>query len=124
MLVDSLGVGPKARERMTLAATTFERVVAMAFQADPNGEELSPLTVKAIVAGIRHLAFTRMYEKREKELYTLTDEVLDWIESYRSPLAKRLNVSGLVVPRPSSPSRRRSWPATTSARGRSARSST
>jgi AcrR family transcriptional regulator len=98
VLVDSLGVGPKARERMALAATTFERVVAMAFQADPRGEELSPLTVKALVAGIRHLAFTRMYEGREKELYTLTDEVLDWIESYRSPVAKRLNVSGLVVP--------------------------
>jgi|NGEPerStandDraft_6_1074524.scaffolds.fasta_scaffold04107_10 AcrR family transcriptional regulator len=103
VLVDSLGVGPKARERMTLAATTFERVVAMGFQADPDGEELSPLTVKAIVAGVRHLAFTRMYERREKELYTLTDEVLDWIESYRSPLAKRLNVSGLVGPEPVEP---------------------
>jgi AcrR family transcriptional regulator len=98
VLVDSLGIGPKARERMTLASTTFERVVAMAFQADPNGEELSPLTVRAIVSGIRHVAFTRMYEHREKELYTLADELLDWIESYRSPVARRLNVSGLVQP--------------------------
>jgi AcrR family transcriptional regulator len=103
VLVDSLGVGPKARERMTLAATTFERIVTMAFQADPNGEELSPLTVKALVAGIRHVAFTRMYEQRERELYTLTDELLDWIESYRSPLARRLNVSGLVAPPPVEP---------------------
>jgi AcrR family transcriptional regulator len=98
VLVDSLGVGPKARERMTLAATTFERVFAAAFAADPTGEQLSPLTVRAIVAGIRHVTFTRMYEQREKELYTVTDELLDWIESYRSPLAKRLNVSGLVCP--------------------------
>jgi AcrR family transcriptional regulator len=98
VLVDSLGIGPKARERMTLAATTFERVVATAFKADPHGEELSPLTVRAIVSGIRHVAFTRMYEGREKELYTLADELLDWMESYRSPVAKRLNVSGLVRP--------------------------
>jgi AcrR family transcriptional regulator len=98
VLVDSLGVGPKARERMSLAAATFERVVATAFQADPDGDELSPLTVRAIVAGVRHVAFTRMYEHREKELYTLTDEILDWIESYRSPVAKRLNASGLVGP--------------------------
>jgi AcrR family transcriptional regulator len=98
VLVDSLGIGPKARERMTLASTTFERVVATAFQADPSGEELSPLTVRAIVAGIRHVAFTRMYERREKELYTLADEILDWVESYRSPMARRLNVSGLVRP--------------------------
>jgi AcrR family transcriptional regulator len=103
VLVDSLGIGPKARERMALASTTFERVLAMAFQADPNGEELSPLTVRAIVAGIRHVAFTRMYEHREKELYTLADELLDWIESYRSPLARRLNVSGLVQPDPLEP---------------------
>jgi AcrR family transcriptional regulator len=98
VLVDSLGIGPKARERMSLASATFERVLATAFKADPNGEELSPLTVRAIVAGIRHVAFTRMYEGREKELYTLADELLDWMESYRSPVAKRLNISGLVRP--------------------------
>jgi AcrR family transcriptional regulator len=83
---------------MTLASATFERVLGMAFQAHPDGVELSPLTIRAIVSGIRHVAFTRMYEEREKELYTLTDEVLDWIESYRSPAARRLNISGLVQP--------------------------
>jgi AcrR family transcriptional regulator len=98
VLVDSLGIGPRARERMTLASTTFERVLAMAFESHPDGVDLSPLTIRAIVAGIRHVAFTRMYEQREKELYALTDEVLDWIESYRSPVARRLNVSGLVQP--------------------------
>jgi AcrR family transcriptional regulator len=96
VLVDSLGVGPNVRLGVWLAAATFEPVVAKAFQADPDGDELSPLTVSAIVAGVRHVAFTRMYEGREKELYTLTDEILDWIESYRSPVAKRLNASGLV----------------------------
>ncbi len=96
VLVDSLGIGPRARERMTLASMTFERVIGMGFQAHPDGIELSPLTIRAIVSGIRHVAFTRMYEQREKELYALTDELLDWIESYRSPLARRLNISGVV----------------------------
>jgi AcrR family transcriptional regulator len=96
VLVDSLGIGPRARERMTLASQTFERVIALAFQAHPDGEELAPLTARAIVAGIRHVAFTRMYEQRESELYALTDELLDWTESYRSPLARRLNISGVV----------------------------
>jgi AcrR family transcriptional regulator len=96
VLVDSLGIGPKALERMRLASTTFERIVQIAFQTDPHGEDLSPLTVRAIVAGVRHVAFRRMYEHREKELYTLTDELLGWIDSYRSPVAKRLD----VLPRP------------------------
>ena len=103
VLVDSLGIGPRARERMTLAATTFERVLGMAFQVHPEGAELSPLTIRAIVAGIRHVAFTRMYEQRERELLTLTDELLDWVESYRSPATKRLNVSGLVKPSDAEP---------------------
>jgi AcrR family transcriptional regulator len=103
VLVDSLGVGARARERMTIAAMTFERVLAIGFQAHPDGVELSPLMIRAIVGGVRHVAFTRMYEQREAELLTLTDEALDWIESYRSPAARRLNISSVVVPRPVEP---------------------
>ena len=40
-----------------------------------------------------------MLEQRERELYTLTDEVLDWIESYRTPAAARLGVPAPVAPR-------------------------
>jgi len=96
VLVDSLGIGPRAGERLRLAASSFERVLAMAFQVDPRGEELSALNVKAIVAGIRHITFMRMYQHREKELYSLADEILDWIESYRSPATERLNVSDVT----------------------------
>jgi AcrR family transcriptional regulator len=96
VLVDSLGIGPRASERMRLAASTFERVLALAFQVDPKGEELTPLNVKAVVAGIRHITFVRMYQHREKELYSLADEILDWIESYRSPAIERLNASDLA----------------------------
>jgi AcrR family transcriptional regulator len=98
VLVDSLGVGPQARGRMVLAASTFERLVAVGFQAAPDKIELSPLTTRAIVGGIRHVAFTRVYSRREQELYALTDEVLDWVEAYRSPIAARLTVNGLSYP--------------------------
>jgi AcrR family transcriptional regulator len=97
VLVDALGIGPKARERMQLASFAFERLVGTAFRAAPDGGELPPLASRAIVAGVRHVVFLRMLEHRERELYTLTDEVLDWIESYRSPAAGRL-ASGLAVP--------------------------
>jgi len=45
---------------------------------------------------VRHIAFTRMLAERERELYTLTDEVLDWIESYRTPAVTRLGLLGLA----------------------------
>jgi AcrR family transcriptional regulator len=98
VLVDALGIGPKARERMQLAGFTFERLVASAFQVAPDGVGFPRLTSRGIVGGVRHVVFMRMLEGRERELYALTDEVLDWIESYRTPAAARLSVFGLPTP--------------------------
>jgi AcrR family transcriptional regulator len=92
VLVESLGVGPAARERMQMAGLTFERFVAGALRAAPDGAGCTRLTARAIVGGVRHAVFTRMLEHREQELYALTDEVLDWIECYRVPAATRLGV--------------------------------
>ena len=125
MLVDALGIGPKARERMQLAGFTFERLVQGAFQMAPDGVGFPRLTSRGIVGGVRHVVFMRMLEHRERELYTLTDEVLDWIESYRMPAAARLGVPAPDASAGTSrPCPRRSSRATTSARGCSARSCT
>ncbi len=37
VLVDALGVGPRARERMQLAGFAFERLIAVIFQLAPDG---------------------------------------------------------------------------------------
>jgi AcrR family transcriptional regulator len=106
VLVDALGIGPKVRERMLLAGFTFERLVTGAFQLAPDGVGFPRLTARGIVGGVRHVVFTRLVDGRERELYTLTDEVLDWIESYRTPAAARLG-----VPAPLSPGRQPPMPA-------------
>jgi AcrR family transcriptional regulator len=98
VLVDALGIGPKARERMFLAGFTFERLVVGAFQVAPDGVALSQLTARGIVGGVRQVVFTRLREGRERDLYTLTDEVLDWIESYRTPAVARLGVPPVGIP--------------------------
>jgi len=87
VLVDALGIGPKSRERLQLAGFTFERLVTTAFKAAPQEVGFPQLTPRAVVGGVRHVVFIRLLEKREKELFMLTDEVLDWIESYRTPAA-------------------------------------
>src|ERR1700677_4623973 len=96
VLVDSLGIGPKVRERMQLARFTFERLVSGAFQVAPDGVGFSRLTSRGVVGGVRHVAFTRVHQGRERELLTLSDEVLDWIESYRTPAAARLGLLSLA----------------------------
>jgi AcrR family transcriptional regulator len=93
VLIDALAVAG-ARERMHLAGLTFERLLATVFAHAPDGPGLPALTTRAVVGGIRHVVFLRMLEGRHGELYALTDEVIDWIESYRSPATTRLGVAG------------------------------
>jgi AcrR family transcriptional regulator len=98
VLVDSLGVGPRARERMLLAACTFERTAKTGYDSCPDGVKLQPLLARAVVAGSRHVAFKRLHDERPQDLFSVTDELLDWIESYRTPLAARVSAIGLARP--------------------------
>jgi AcrR family transcriptional regulator len=98
VFVEALGVGPPARERMQLASLTFERLVSSAFQMAPDGIGFPRLMARGIVGGVRQAVFTRMHEHRERELFAMTDEVLDWIESYRIPAAARLGVPAIPTP--------------------------
>ncbi len=83
VLIDSLGVGTGAGERVRHACLAFERLLAAALQVAPDGTEFPALTARALVGGVRSVLFMRVLENRERELHTLSDELLDWIESYR-----------------------------------------
>lgn len=90
VLIDSLGINPGARERMQLVNLVFERLLHVALGARTSDSHLPCLSARAIVGGVRHAVFERVREHREPELYTLADDVLDWIESYRLPRNARL----------------------------------
>jgi len=98
VLVDALGIGPRARERMQLAGLVFERVVATAFNLAPAEIVYPQLTSRVVVTGVRHLVFMRLLERRQRELASLPDEVLDWIEAYRVPAGSRLRTLALSGP--------------------------
>jgi len=98
VLVDALGAGAKARDRLLVATAAYERVVATGFSLAPDGVALPPLVPRAIVGGVRHVVYNRLREGREREVARLTDEVLDWVSAYRSPAAARLGAVGAVHP--------------------------
>ncbi len=98
VLIDSLGIGSKARERLHLAGNAYERLVASAFRVSPDTAPLPAIASRAIVGGVRHVVFNRIREDRVCELRTLTDELLDWVEAYRSPATTRLNAIALKQP--------------------------
>ncbi len=94
VLVESSGIGPRGHERMQLTATAFERVVATGFSLTPDGISLPPLAPRAIVGGVRFVVIRRIREGRAGELAGLTDELLDWVSSYRSTAVARLRTLG------------------------------
>jgi AcrR family transcriptional regulator len=107
VLIEGLGIGPRARERLLLAAGAYERVVATGFSVAPDGIKLPPLAPKAIVGGGRYVTSARLRQGREAELPGLTDELLDWVSAYRSAAAGRLTTIALPNPPhvPASPAR-------------------
>jgi AcrR family transcriptional regulator len=94
VLVESIGIGPRGHERLQLTATAFERVVATGFSLTPDGIALPPLAPRAIVGGVRFVVLRRVREGRHQELAGLTDELLDWVNSYRSTAVTRLRTLG------------------------------
>jgi AcrR family transcriptional regulator len=89
VLVDSLGLGASARERMLLVGITFERLLTTAFDLAPDGREPPAFASRAIVGGVRHVLHTRLLGGRAGEIPTLTAEVLDWIDAHRFPAGWR-----------------------------------
>jgi AcrR family transcriptional regulator len=98
VLVESLGIGPRGHERLQRTTTAFERVVATGFSLTPDGIALPPLAPRAIVGGVRFVVLRRLREGREAELAGLTDELLDWVSSYRSSAVTRLRTLGSAMP--------------------------
>lgn len=97
VLIDSLGISPGAVERMKLVHLAFERLLHVALRAQSSDSRPPCLSARAIVGGVRHAVFERVREHREPELYTLADDVLDWIESYRLPRTVRLVLGSCSV---------------------------
>ena len=104
VLVESLGIGPRARERMQLAGLVFERIVATAFSLAPEGVAFPQLSSRIVVSGLRHLIFLRTLERRHRELLELPDEALEWVHSYRIAPGTRLRTLTLATPQHLPPS--------------------
>lgn len=98
VLIEAPGIGVRGNERTQVTATAFERIVATGFSLSPDRIALPPLAPRAIVGGVRLVVSRRLRDRRERELAGLTDELLDWIGSYRSSSVARLRTLGSSTP--------------------------
>jgi AcrR family transcriptional regulator len=94
VLIECPSMGRSGHERTRLTATAFERIVATGFSLSPDRIALPALAPRAIVGGVRLVVARRLRTGSERELAGLTDELLDWISSYRSSSVARLRTLG------------------------------
>jgi AcrR family transcriptional regulator len=103
-VVEALGAGPVALERMERTSLVFERMIASSFAQAPDGVTLPPIVVKGIVGGLGRVARLRLRDGAIEELRDRTEELLNWALCYRSQVAELL-VTSLSRPLPPSRSR-------------------
>jgi AcrR family transcriptional regulator len=99
-VVEALGAGPAALERMERTSLVFERMIASSFAQAPDGVALSPVVLKGIVGGLERVTRLRLHDGAVAQLRTCTEELLDWALSYRAPAAELLVTSLPVAPTP------------------------
>jgi AcrR family transcriptional regulator len=81
--VESLTLGPAGVAHRERASVAFEALIQQSFDHSPSPLPVSPLTVRALVAGIRGIAYRRLRSGDEAELPGLAEELADWALSYQ-----------------------------------------
>jgi len=85
VLVDALGVGPRVLERRERIIGEFELMLRQSFDRAPEPATVSEVTIHAIVAGIRRVAYRRLLRGEPERLGELVGELLAWALHYHAP---------------------------------------
>lgn len=81
--VESLTLGVAGVAHRERASVGFEELVQQSFDHSPAEHEVSAATVRAIVAGIRGVAYRRIRAGQAEELPQLAEVLVDWALSYQ-----------------------------------------
>lgn len=81
--VESLTLGAAGVAHRDRASQGFELLIQQSFDHSPSEHKVSPLTVRAIVAGIRGVAYRHLRGGRGPELPNLVEELADWALNYQ-----------------------------------------
>jgi AcrR family transcriptional regulator len=83
--VESLTLGAAGVEHRERASRAFEELIQQSFDHSPGKRQVAPVTVRAIVAGIRGVTYRHLRNDRRAELPGLVEELADWALGYQEP---------------------------------------
>lgn len=81
--VDSLTLGQAGVASRERGSEAFQLMVRQSFDHSPSPIEVSDMTVRAIVAGIRGVVYRRVRANEADQLPALADELVEWALSYQ-----------------------------------------
>jgi AcrR family transcriptional regulator len=83
--VESLTLGSGSIAHREQSWASFEQMTRQYFIDEPFQQEVSDLTVRAILSGISGVVYQHLRNGRTKELPTLVEPLIDWVFSYQGP---------------------------------------
>jgi AcrR family transcriptional regulator len=103
--VESLTLGAAGVQHRERGSQAFELMIQQSFEHSPSPRPVSPTTVRAIVAGIRGVAYRHLRRGDGEDLPGLVEELVDWALGYQRPDGElvRRAVEAAAQPAPTPP---------------------
>jgi len=101
--VESLTLGAPGVEHRERASQAFEALIQQSFDSSPSGVQVSPVVVRAIVGGIRGVAYRRLRANRPQELPPLVEQLAGWALGYQQADGKATALAVAAAERPAGP---------------------
>jgi AcrR family transcriptional regulator len=85
VLVDALGAGHRVLEHRDRMIRAFELMFRQSFDDAPEKAPVTDTTIRAIVSGIRRVAYRRLLRGEAEKLDEVIDDLLTWAIGYHAP---------------------------------------
>jgi AcrR family transcriptional regulator len=85
VLVDALGAGHRVLERRDRMIGVFELMFRQSFNDAPRKALVTDTTIRAIVSGLRRVAYRRLLRGEPEKLGDVIEDLLNWAIGYHDP---------------------------------------
>jgi AcrR family transcriptional regulator len=101
--VESLALGAAAVPHRDRAALRFERLIRGSFDQSTTQAEVSDLTVRGIVAGLRNCVYRRLRTETVEELPEMAEPISRWVLGYSRPPGEAARRGAAAAASPTQP---------------------